>query len=31
MESMADGPGRFFTVQKNDFMYVTLDETKFVP
>jgi hypothetical protein len=31
MDTMADGPGRFFTVQKNDFMYATLDETKYVP
>jgi hypothetical protein len=31
METMVDGPGRFFTTQKNDFMYATLDETKYVP
>jgi hypothetical protein len=31
MDSMADGPGRFMTVQKHDFMYVTLDEENFVP
>jgi hypothetical protein len=31
MESMVDGSGRFFTVQPNDFMYVTLDETSFKP
>ena len=31
MDTMVDGPGRFFTTQKNDFMYATLDETKYVP
>ena len=31
MDSMADNPGRFFTTQKNDFMYVTLDETNYKP
>ena len=31
MESMVDGPGRFFTTQANDFMYATLDETNYKP
>lgn len=31
MDSMIDNPGRFLATQPNDFMYVTLDETNFVP
>jgi hypothetical protein len=31
MESMIDNPGRFLTTQANDFMYLTLDETNYVP
>jgi hypothetical protein len=31
METMVDGPGRFFGVQKNDFMYAVWDETRYVP
>jgi hypothetical protein len=31
MDSMVAGPGRFFTTQPNDFMYVTIDETNYVP
>ena len=31
MDSMVDGPGRFFTTQAHDFMYATLDETKYRP
>jgi hypothetical protein len=31
MESMADSAGRFLTVQKHDFMYVTLDERNHAP
>jgi hypothetical protein len=31
MDSMVDGPGRFFTTQKHDFLYATLDETNYKP
>ena len=31
MDSMADNPARFLTTQVNDFMYVTQDETNYVP
>jgi hypothetical protein len=31
MDSMVDGPGRFFTTQPHDFMYVTLDESDYHP
>jgi hypothetical protein len=31
MDTMVDGPGRFFTTQKNDFMYATWDETSYKP
>jgi hypothetical protein len=31
MESMQDYAGRFLGTQANDFMYVTLDETRYVP
>ena len=31
MDTMVDGPGRFFTTQKNDFMYATWDETNYKP
>ncbi|HLF79079.1 MAG TPA: hypothetical protein VJB57_16480 [Dehalococcoidia bacterium] len=31
MDSMPDNPGRFFSTQQRDFMYVTLDESKYVP
>ncbi|WP_322796440.1 phosphodiester glycosidase family protein [Tepidiforma sp.] len=29
METMPDGPGRFLRVQERDFMYVTLDESRY--
>jgi hypothetical protein len=31
MDSMPDNPGRFFSTQPRDFMYVTLDETNYKP
>jgi hypothetical protein len=31
MDTMADNPARFLTTQVNDFMYVTQDETDYVP
>ncbi len=31
MQSMSDNPARFLGTQVNDFMYVTLDETNYVP
>jgi hypothetical protein len=31
IDSMVDGPGRFFTTQAHDFMYVTLDERSYRP
>jgi hypothetical protein len=31
MDSMVDGPGRFFTTQAHDFMYATLDESNYKP
>lgn len=31
MDSMADNPARFLSTQPRDFMYVTLDESRFVP
>jgi hypothetical protein len=31
MDTMSDNPSRFLSLQQRDFMYVTLDETRFVP
>ena len=31
MDSMSDNPARFLSPQVDDFMYVTLDETNYVP
>ena len=31
ISGMADNAGRFFSTQTRDFMYLTLDETRFVP